>query len=319
MKFSVIVPVYNVERYLRRCLNSILAQSCQDYEMILIDDGSLDRSGEICDQYVEISERVKVIHQENQGLSGARNTGLSAASGDWIVFVDSDDWIDPDMLEIISMHMQKTEADIYSFNARKVDENDQVTEKLLYAVENETITFRKEEQRFQFYFDQLMRYKTGWEAWGSIYKKSIIEQHGLRFISTREIFAEDYLFTFQYMLCADSIARMCNIFYNYFQRSDSLLHSTEKEQILPKLYRIGEIGYRTVCRKHMRYFRKYYHRLYFMLMNYHLQFALSGLPQEVLERNLEEIAGHRLHRRWIRRIMKERDLYQKYMEIRTWL
>ena len=91
MRFSVIVPVYNVEHYLRRCLDSIVNQTFDDYEVVLVDDGSTDASGSICDEYRKKYNSIKVIHQENKGLSGARNTGLDKASGDWIVFVDSND------------------------------------------------------------------------------------------------------------------------------------------------------------------------------------------------------------------------------------
>lgn len=94
---TVIVPVYNVEKYLRRCLDSIIRQTYQNLEILCIDDGSIDNSGEICEQYAARDARIKVIHQENQGLSTARNRGLDAAEGEYIAFVDSDDYILEDM------------------------------------------------------------------------------------------------------------------------------------------------------------------------------------------------------------------------------
>lgn len=96
---TVIVPVYNVEKYLRRCLDSIIGQTYQNLEILCIDDGSTDSSGEICDQYAAQDKRIKVFHQENQGLSAARNKGLDAATGEYIAFVDSDDYIVADMYE----------------------------------------------------------------------------------------------------------------------------------------------------------------------------------------------------------------------------
>lgn len=95
---SIIVPVYQVENYLARCVESILNQTFKDYELILIDDGSKDSSGKICDDYADLDRRIKVIHQENRGLSGARNAGIAAAKGEWIIFVDSDDYIAETML-----------------------------------------------------------------------------------------------------------------------------------------------------------------------------------------------------------------------------
>jgi len=96
---SVIVPVYNVEEYLGRCVDSILAQTYTNLEVILVDDGAKDSSGAICDEYAARDARVRVIHKENGGLSSARNAGIDAAKGDWLEFVDSDDWIEPDAVE----------------------------------------------------------------------------------------------------------------------------------------------------------------------------------------------------------------------------
>lgn len=121
-EFSIIVPVYNVENYLKRCLDSIKAQTYADYEAILIDDGSLDESGSICDAYVEQDNRFKVIHKENGGLAAARNTGLAAAVGKYIVFLDSDDDLEKEALAKIRETMNNGCYDIGSFAARRIDE-----------------------------------------------------------------------------------------------------------------------------------------------------------------------------------------------------
>lgn len=109
---SIIVPVYNVEPYLRKCLDSILGQTYRDLEILIIDDGSTDGSGEICDEYAGKDDRIKVFHTENKGLSAARNLGLDNATGDWIGFVDSDDWIEPDMYEVLLRKAEETGADV---------------------------------------------------------------------------------------------------------------------------------------------------------------------------------------------------------------
>lgn len=98
---SIIVPVYGVENYLRRCLDSLRVQTCADFEAILVDDGSPDASGAICDSYATMDHRFRVIHRENGGLSAARNTGLADATGEWILFLDSDDWLHPRALELL--------------------------------------------------------------------------------------------------------------------------------------------------------------------------------------------------------------------------
>lgn len=109
---SIIVPVYKVEPYLRQCVDSILNQTYRNIEVLLIDDGSPDKCGEICDEYARKDNRVRVFHTENQGLSAARNIGISEAKGKYIGFVDSDDWIEPDMYEVLLKRMQETGADI---------------------------------------------------------------------------------------------------------------------------------------------------------------------------------------------------------------
>ena len=98
MFFSVIVPIYKVEKYLKRCIESVLSQTCTDFELILVDDGSPDKCGEICEQYALKDNRIKVVHKENGGLSDARNAGIDVASCKYIYFIDSDDWISPNSI-----------------------------------------------------------------------------------------------------------------------------------------------------------------------------------------------------------------------------
>lgn len=111
-KISVIIPVYKVERYLSNCMDSIINQTYRNLEIILVDDGSLDNCGTICEEYAKKDRRIKVIHQENRGLSAARNTGLQIATGDYLGFVDSDDWVELDMYEYLLQNLHKEQAHI---------------------------------------------------------------------------------------------------------------------------------------------------------------------------------------------------------------
>ena len=122
-KISIIVPVYNVEKYLNRCIDSILNQTFDDFELILIDDGSTDKSGEICDKYMKDDSRVKVIHQKNSGPSYARNMGLNLANGDYIGFVDSDDWIDVNMYEHLYLSCLNEHSEMSIIGIREVNES----------------------------------------------------------------------------------------------------------------------------------------------------------------------------------------------------
>ena len=121
--FSVIVPVYKVEKYLHQCVDSILAQTFSDFEVILVDDGSPDRCGVICDEYARIDSRVKVIHQENGGCVKARRAGYHLCSGDYIVHVDSDDYIAPDMLELVAEQIQTHGVDAVLFGFQRFHES----------------------------------------------------------------------------------------------------------------------------------------------------------------------------------------------------
>ena len=120
MMISVIVPVYNVEQYLEKCVDSIIRQTYKQLEIILVDDGSTDSSGQICDLYKEKDNRIVVIHKKNGGLSDARNVGIDIASGELLAFVDSDDWIDDDMYEVLYQSLIKHDADIAECSYRNI-------------------------------------------------------------------------------------------------------------------------------------------------------------------------------------------------------
>lgn len=120
MKFSVVVPVYKVEKYLDQCVQSLLGQTYADLEVVLVDDGSPDQSGAMCDAWAAKDARIRVVHQENGGLSAARNTGIRHATGDYVLFLDSDDWWETDtVLEAIAKQLERTPAEVLSFNYRK--------------------------------------------------------------------------------------------------------------------------------------------------------------------------------------------------------
>jgi glycosyltransferase involved in cell wall biosynthesis len=122
MKVSIIIPVYNTEQYLPRCIDSILGQSFTDFELLLIDDGSTDGSAKICDAYAEKDSRIRVLHKENGGVSSARNLGLNEAKGEWVVFVDSDDWISDNCIKLLTEPLRNKEFDIVVGDYRIIGE-----------------------------------------------------------------------------------------------------------------------------------------------------------------------------------------------------
>ena len=202
---SVIVPVYNAEKYLHRCIDSILAQTFTDWELLLIDDGSKDRSGDFCDEYVAKDSRIRVFHKENGGVSSARNLGLDNAQGEWVTFVDSDDWIKPLCLEHFLMYAQTTDlviayATIFRGNdtegaEEKYPEHDITTENFSLLFEENALSWHT-------------------SPWSKLYKRKIIENHHFRFEEDVRL-GEDAIFLYSFMLQANKIKVVCYTDYCY--------------------------------------------------------------------------------------------------------
>ena len=178
-KISVIVPVYNVEQYLPQCLDSIINQTYKNLEIICVDDGSPDNSGKILDEYAKKDKRIKVIHQENGGLSVARNTGLDNATGEWVSFIDSDDYIKLDFYENLISAANKSGADVVQCGFYLYDEA--VIKEIKYPT-----------SLFCSYSDILKQIKKCY-VWNKLWKREFIKKHNLKF--TPKIYFEDVLFT----------------------------------------------------------------------------------------------------------------------------
>lgn len=179
-KISVIVPVYKAEAYLHRCVDSILAQTFQDFEVLLVDDGSPDRSGEICEEYARKDSRVRVFHKENGGVSSARNMGLDNARGEYVCFVDSDDWINQKMFEMASRYFFKT--DIIRFSYQDIFSEDGFERK-----KNILCEYTDKEE----FLSQLIEQKTYVAIWGTFYKRNLFSSE-IRF-DNRLVIGEDWL------------------------------------------------------------------------------------------------------------------------------
>ena len=219
-KISVIVPVYNTEKYLSRCIESVLGQTFTDYEVILVDDGSTDKSGVICDYYREKDRRILVVHRENKGVSSARNTALDIATGQFIYFLDSDDKIDEDLFERVLPNLEN-KYDMVCFQYMKHYE-DGSEEKVVFG--SGSFSLIDFEQKLEFVVDHLLFYKIGWEPWNRVYRKDIIDKYNIRF--TEKIgFAEDLFFCLCYCLHSDSIIMMSDCLYHYYIHENSTMTS----------------------------------------------------------------------------------------------
>lgn len=220
---SVIVPVYNVENYLEQCIESIRKQTYTNIEIILIDDGSTDMSGHICDSYAKVDERIKVIHQINSGVANARNMGIRNAMGEYIVFVDSDDWIDPDMLECFISNMNG--VDMISTAYWKNHENNQTFMRNTIPVR----TYDDEESIC--YFKKHMMYSGGNnfdDALASTCNKMFRSDYLKKIFETINIsisYEEDAILVYTYVMQCNSIKILDKPFYHYRMRMNSATHS----------------------------------------------------------------------------------------------
>lgn len=219
---SIIVPVYNVEKYLERCIESIVNQTYQNLEIILVDDGSMDNSGKICDEWAVKDNRIKVIHKENGGVSSARNDGLKKATGEYVGFVDSDDTVEPRYMEILLNLIIEKRVDMSIINyIEKYSE---------YEIKNETYIKNKEfyKENFFKYLFEISNYK-GY-LWNKIFKREIIVTNNIIFDENIYI-CEDLLFVCQ-------VADKCEKFYydyeeylyNYYIREESSIRKEYSEQ-----------------------------------------------------------------------------------------
>lgn len=218
---SVIVPVYKVEPYLRKCVDSILAQTYRNLEVILVDDGSPDGCPAICDEYAVKDSRVKVIHKDNGGLSDARNAGMDVASGDYLMFVDSDDWIEENSIEALLSAAQKYDAQITIGGTRRVEDG---TFKVLKSDEigdSSEIVITGTQAMKSFF-------ENGCAAWGRLYRR---ETHdGIKF-PVGEI-NEDEAIVLALLDRCHTVVQISSVIYNYRCRPESITTSTFTEKKL---------------------------------------------------------------------------------------
>lgn len=211
MLFSIIVPVYNVEKFLPKCLDSILCQTYSEFECIVVDDGSQDSSGSICDEYANRDFRIKVIHQRNAGLGAARNTGLKNAVGDYICFCDSDDWVEKDLLYELSTMISVASPDVIIYGFTHILRNKK-NNNLYYKDDAEIIK------------DRLLTNEWTCAAWNKCFKKTLF--NGEKF--PEGVLYEDAAFIPQLVFRAENVEVIDKCFYNYDLRRDDSITKIRK-------------------------------------------------------------------------------------------
>lgn len=210
-KISIIIPIYNVEKYLPACVESILQQTYKNLEVILVDDGSLDRCPVICDELAQKDDRIRVIHQKNKGLSGARNTGIDNAQGDYLIFVDSDDTVEQTLVEELYTYAEKWNCAIVACGRNYIFEDGQIVCKIAHD-ESKVYGFEEAMQEMNSFrlFDM--------SAWAKIYRKELFED--IRFPEGK--LSEDYYIMYKLFDKAKTIGYVAKPLYNYLQRQSSI-------------------------------------------------------------------------------------------------
>lgn len=225
---SVIVPIYNVEPYLERCVDSILAQTYRHLEVILVDDGSPDGCGAICDRYVSADARVHVIHKQNGGLSSARNAGLDAATGDYVMFTDSDDWIEPEMVSVLLRGITENDADIATCNLRSESTSGEKKARVM-DMQDTVFCFPKPDfRKLSAIHGRLFSIFSV----NNLYCRAHIERMHLRFLPTQRVLSEDQLFNWCYYCAVRKAVYIDNPLYVYQVRDNTLSREAKPADIL---------------------------------------------------------------------------------------
>ena len=251
---SVIVPVYKVEKYLDKCVQSIVNQTYKNLEIILVDDGSPDNCGAMCDIWVAKDNRIKVIHKANGGLSDARNAGMAVATGDWIAFVDSDDWIDAQMYQCLYEAMKTTDSDIAACGARRIWTNGKPAQELR-SMNGYCVLEKEDAMEALITSNGVVQ-----TVWNKLYRRNVAES----VLFPAGLIHEDEFWTWQVFAQAKRIVTLKESYYNYLQRDNSIMGAgfsekgllvirakTERqdyiEKVMPKLTDIGRTDLAYSC------------------------------------------------------------------------
>ena len=229
---SVIVPVYNTEKYINRCIDSIIKQTYNNIEIILVDDGSTDESLKICREYANKDNRIKVLHQENSGVSSARNQGINIMKGEYFICIDSDDWIEPNMIENLHNDIKKYNADIsicnFYINTESGEQN------IKNELKKEELILTDIKEMYENLFNEKM---FGGYLWNKLIKTSIVKNDKEKILFNEKIaIEEDVLFLIDVLKKCNKICYSSSeVLYHYFQRNSSAVRFNYKLKDLTKI------------------------------------------------------------------------------------
>ncbi len=221
LAISVIVPVYNVERYLPACLESIVQQHLSDYEVIMVDDGSTDGSGAICDEFVERYPQFKVIHKGNGGVSAARNRGIEVANGEYILFLDSDDFLVPDAIKPLLELARDNNLDVLGFSYLTVPEETTFAPEVSFETPQKLEVLNG--------YDYIARFNYTAQVWWYLVRRELLIKNNLQLPVGHVL--EEAAFNMRLFLKAERLAQVPNVAYCYRNRASSIMHNADEEHV----------------------------------------------------------------------------------------
>lgn len=223
---SIVIPAYQAAKYLAVCLESVLSQTYQNFEILLVDDGATDETPSICDSYHEIDSRIKVIHQENKGLSSARNAGIAIAAGDYVLFLDADDfWDDAEALSRLVARTERTHADVVNFSYKKFYEDTSETVPYFDNLPEMPATISGKRAQVNYLTENGLYIAS---ACNKMIRREILNAPEMRF--DPGVFSEDIVWCLKLLIRAESYDFLCENFYCYRQRKGSITHTVDNKK-----------------------------------------------------------------------------------------
>ncbi len=287
MQLSIVVPVYNVEKYISKCIESIVAQTNKNFELILVDDGSTDNSGSVCDQYARKYDFIRVYHIQNRGIGGARNYGVKHAEGEYILFVDADDYIANKTVDVFYKLEEQKKTDIVVMAELEVAENEEPTTETSCAsqiLKNIQEYTREQAIELLGYVDKILN-----SSCGKIINKEIL----CAIPFTEKVIYEDYETTYQMLNLANRIIYIPSSMYYYVQRNGSIMHSkwnSQRERVIT----ISKAFMKFVLENYPDIYPAAVHR-YFFSLNEMCVFAMPEKNYIELTRDARMYARHIKH------------------------
>lgn len=289
---SIIIPVYKVEKYLEKCLNSVINQTYKNLEIICINDGSPDNSLKILEKYKKIDKRIKIINQENKGLAGARNTGINNANGELIFFLDSDDWLPLDAIEKLYFKKKETTADIVIGGRNTVT----LKKEYLFLPNSYKNFLNFEEYIMKSFKDESFRPA----AWGKLYETKIIKKYNIYF--PEGLLYEDLLFLMKYLYYSDRIVILRENVYNYrYDRKDSIVNTVSFKDMdcLETAKRLEKFF---IEKKENQLLNEKYYKFY--ILNWIIYATIGKFDKYKIE--------YKVYEEYIKKIL-ENNIFKKYL------